>query len=131
MDVLTFGIFFTGILGLDSKRVSAEVVSLSLEKVGWQVLRSIAVIEAQCSAEGGRGYSPEGPFADNVPPTTLCIVDCAVEEVVKEKVLKIRILAESCRDILQEDRANDTPTTPHERDFRLVKFPRVFLGGLN
>jgi len=57
-------------------------------------------------------------------------VDCLVEEVVEEEVLEVVIGAVGGGDILEEDGADDTASTPHEGDGWLVELPLVLLGSL-
>lgn len=47
VDVLALGVLVAGVLGLDSEGVGTEVITLSLEKVGGQLLRPVTVIEGQ------------------------------------------------------------------------------------
>lgn len=57
-------------------------------------------------------------------------MDGLVEEVVEEQVLEVVIGVVGSGDILEEDRANDTSSAPHESDGWLVELPLVFAGGL-
>lgn len=53
-----------------------------------------------------------------------------VEEIIEEQVLQVRVGAVRLGDILEEDRADDAATAPHERDLGLVELPAVVLGGV-
>lgn len=69
-------------------------------------------------------------LGDNVTPSLLSLVDGRVKEVVEEEVLEVGVGAVCLGDILQEDRSDDTSTTPHERNVGLVELPAVLLGSL-
>lgn len=58
------------------------------------------------------------------------MMDGLVEEVVEEEILEIRIGTIGRCDILEEDGANDTTSTPHEGNRRLVELPLVLFGRL-
>ena len=130
MDILTLLVLLVGELGLDAESMGTEVVALSLQKVGRKILRSISIVEAESSAEGWSGDTPESTLADNISPASLSLMDGGVEELVEEEVLKIRVLAVRAGDVLQEDRSDDATSTPHEGDFRLVQLPTILRGGL-
>lgn len=130
MDVLALGEGRAGKLGLDTEGVSTEVVTLSLQQVGGQVLGAVAVVEAQRGGEGRDGDTPESSLADNVSPAVLGIVDGLGEELVEQQVLELGVLAVSVGDVLQEDRADNATATPHESDGGLVQLPAVLLGSL-
>lgn len=131
VDVLALGVLGVGELGLDLEGVGTEVVTLGLEQVGGQVLGAVAVEEAERSAEGRSGDTPEGTLGDDVPPAGLGLVDGLVEEVGEEEVLEVGVLAVSAGDVLQEDGADDAATTPHEGDLGLLELPAVLLGSLS
>ena len=130
MDVLALGEVGVGELGLDAEGVGAEVVALRLEQVGRQVLCAVAVVEAERRAERRRRDTPQSHLADHVSPAVLRLVDRLVEEVVKQEVLQVGVVAVRVGDVLEEDRPDNAPTTPHERNRRLVQLPTVFLGSL-
>jgi len=56
---------------LDLEGVSTEVITLSLEQVGGQVLGAVTVVEAQRGAESRGRDTPQGTLADNVSPAGL------------------------------------------------------------
>lgn len=93
MVVFAFGILGTRVFRLDHKGMGAKVVSLCLQKVGRQILSAIAVIEAESGAKSWGWDSPERAFAYDISPTWLCLVDGLVEEVIKEQILQVRVLA--------------------------------------
>lgn len=130
MDVLALGVLAAGVLGLDPERVRTEVVTLSLEQVRRQVLGAVAVEEAERSAEGRSGDTPESTLADDVPPAGLGLGDGLLEEVVEEQVLEVGVRAVGLGDVLKEDRADDAATTPHESNLGLLELPAVLLGSL-
>ena len=89
VDVLALWILLAGVLWLDPEGVGTKVITLGLEKVGWEVLGPVAVVERQGSAESRGWDTPESTLADNVSPALLCVVNGLVEEVVKEEVLEV------------------------------------------
>ena len=131
MRVLAFGVLLVGKFGLDEEGVGTEVVTLSLEQVGGQVLGAVSVVEAERGAEGRGRDTPQGALGDDVSPSRLSLLDGSVEELVEEQVLEIWVSAVCLGDVLQEDGADNATTTPHERDFGLVELPLVLLGGLD
>lgn len=130
MNVLALGVLLAGVLGLDAERVGTKVITLSLEKVGGEVLCSEAIEEGEGGGEGGRGDTPKGSLGDDISPAILCVVDGLVEEVVKEQVLEVRVRAVRLGDVLQEHGADDAATSPHEGNLWLLKLPAVLLGSL-
>ena len=130
VDVLALGVLLAGVLGLDAEGVGTEVVTLSLEKIGWEVLRPETVVEGEGSGEGRSWDTPEGTLGDNVTPAVLGSVDGVVEEVVEEEVLKVGVAAVGLGDVLQEDGTDDATAAPHERNLGLVELPLVLLGSL-
>ena len=120
----------TGIFWLDTESVSTKVVSLGLQEICWEILRPIAVIKAECSAECRCWNSPEGAFANNVSPSWLSLMDGFVEEVIEKKIFKIGVSTICGCDVLQENRTDNAATSPHECNGRLVEFPFVRLSSL-
>ena len=57
-------------------------------------------------------------------------MDSLVEEIIEKQVLEVGVGTVSLSDVLQEDRADDASSAPHERDLWLVQLPVVLLGGL-
>ena len=101
--ILTFRVLLAGIFGLDLECMSTEIVSLRLQKICWEVFRAVPIVPAESRAKSRRGYTPQCPFADNVSPAILSLVDGFVEEIVKQQVLKVWVLTICRRDVLQED----------------------------
>lgn len=130
MDIFALRVVLVGVLGLDAEGVGAEVITLSLKKVGGQVLGAVAIVEGKRGGKGRCGDTPENGLGADVSPAGLSVVDSLVEEIIEEKVLEVGVGAESLGDVLEEDRADDAATTPHEGDLGLVELPRVLLGGL-
>lgn len=130
VNVLVDGEVVAGVLGLDAEGVGTEVVTLGLQQVGGEVPGTVAVVEAEGSAEGRERDTQEGSLADNVPPAALGVVNGLGEELVEQKVVEVGVGAVSVGDVLQEDGADDAATTPHEGDGRIVKLPAVLLGSL-
>lgn len=130
MNVLALGEGLAGVLGLDAEGVGTEVVTLSLQQVGGQVLGAVAIVEAEGSGEGGERDTPDSGLADNVSPAVLGIADGLGEEVVEQEVLEVGVVAVGVGDVLQEDGADNATTAPHEGNGGLVELPAVLLGGL-
>ena len=130
MDVLTLGVGLTGELGLDAESVGTEVVTLGLQQIGGKVLGAVTIVESKGSGESGERDTPQSRLADDVAPAALGLVDGLGEEVVEQKVLEVGVVAVSVSDVLQEDGADNTATTPHEGNGRLVELPAVLLGSL-
>ena len=110
--------------------MGTEVITLSLQQVGWQVFGAISVEEGQRSAESRHGNARLDCICNHISPASLSIVDGLVEEVVEEKILEVRVVAVSRGDVLQEYGSDDAPTTPHEGNRGLVELPAVLLGSL-
>jgi len=55
VDVLALLVLLVGAFGLDPEGVCAEVVTLCLQQVGWEVLGAVSVVEAERGAES-RGW---------------------------------------------------------------------------
>lgn len=130
VDVLTLGVLGVGSLRLDTESVSTEVITLSLEKVGREILGAVSIKPRQGSREGGCRDTEKGSLGNDVSPAGLSLVDGLVEEVVEEKVLKIRLLAVGVGDILQEDGSDNATSTPHKGDRGLVELPAKLTGSL-
>lgn len=103
MDILAFLVLLASVLRLDTEGVGTEVITLSLEQVGGEVLGAVSVVETQGSAESWGGDTPKGSLADNVSPAVLGIVDGLGEEVIEQQVLEIWVVAVGVGDVLQED----------------------------
>lgn len=58
-------------------------------------------------------------------------MDGLVEEVVEEQVLEVGVVAVCAGDVLEEHRADNATTTPHQSNRWLVELPAVLPGGLN
>ena len=129
MSVGAFGILVVGVFWLDLESMGTEVVTLSLEQVGGQVLGSVAIEEGKGSGEGWHWDAPLDGLGNNVSPAWLGRVNGLVEEIVEEQVLEVWVLTISVGDVLQEDRSDDAATSPHEGDGGLIQLPFVFLGG--
>lgn len=130
VDVFAFWVLFAGKLWLDEEGVGAEVVTLSLEEVGRQVLSAEAVVEGQSGAEGWHGNTPLSTLGDDVTPSWLCLVNGLVEEVVEQEVLEVWVGTVCVCDVLKEDGSDDAASTPHEGDLWLAELPVVLLGSL-
>ena len=131
MDVLTLLVLLVGELGLDVEGVCTEVITLSLEEVGWEVLGAVTIKPVEGGGETWGWDTESSGLADNVSPSWLSLVDSLVEEIVKEKILELWVVAVSVGDILQEDGTDNASSTPHEGNGRLVELPLVLLGSLN
>lgn len=111
--------------------MSAEVISLRLEKVGWEIFGAIAVVEAQCGRESWSRNTPQGAFADDISPSCLRLVNGLVEEVVKEQILEVGICTICLGDVLQKHGTDDTASTPHKGNRGFVELPAVVFGSLS
>ena len=103
MSVCTFWVLLVGVLRLDDEGVGTEVVSLSLQKVGREILGAVAIEEGQCSAECRSWDTSLDSESNHVTPAILSVMDCLVEEVVEEQVLQVGVLTVSRGDVLEED----------------------------
>src|SRR5437667_11021135 len=103
MNVFTFMIFLISIIWFDSERVGSEIVSLCLKKVRREILSAVAVKPTKRSAKRRGRYAKLCTLSNSVSPARLRSMDGLVEEIVKQKVLKIRILAVRRRNVLQEN----------------------------
>jgi hypothetical protein len=130
MDILVLGILLTCELWLDLEGMCAEVVTLCLEKVGRQILGAVTDEPRQSGRESWSWDTEKGSLGNDISPSWLSLVDSLVEEVREQQVLEVWVGAVGSGDILQEDRADDTATTPHEGNRGLVELPLVFLGSL-
>lgn len=130
VNVLTLGVLLTGVLWLDPESVGAKVVTLCLQEVGREILRTVAVVEAQRGAESRGRDTPKGALTHDIPPSLLGGVDSLVEKVIKEQVLEVWVAPVCVRDILQEHGSDNATTAPHEGNFGLVELPAVVLGSL-
>ena len=130
MDVLAFLVLLAGKLWLDAEGVGTEVVTLGLEHVGWEVLGSETVVEGERGGEGWCWDTPESTLGDDVTPAWLRLVDGLVEEVVEQQVLEVWVGAVGLGDVLEENRADDAATTPHQGDLGLLELPAVLFGSL-
>lgn len=130
MDILALREVVVGTLRLDAEGVGSEVVTLGLKQVGRKALRTVSVVEAECSAERGRRNTPEGRLADHVSPALLGVMDGLVEEPIEQEVLEVGVGAVGVGDVLEENRADNAATTPHEGNGRLVQFPAILFSSL-
>jgi hypothetical protein len=79
---------------------------------------------------GRDGDSPESGLSDNSPPSGRSLLDSRLEEVVEQQGLELVVLLEGGGDVGQEDRLDDTTTSPHLGDTGVVQVPTVLLSGL-
>mmetsp|Transcript_2176 Transcript_2176/g.3488 ORF Transcript_2176/g.3488 Transcript_2176/m.3488 type:complete len:212 (-) Transcript_2176:791-1426(-) len=108
--------------------VRPKVVTLRLEKVGWQPLCPVTVEEGERGREGGSGNTKERGVSHDLPPALLTAVD-GVDEIGREQqVLQAGLGVVSLLDLAQERGANDAPPAPHEGDLAVVERPSVGLG---
>jgi hypothetical protein len=131
MNVLAFLVLGAGKLRLNLEGVGTEVISLGLQKVGWQILGAVTVEPRQSGGEGWGWDTEESGLGDDVSPAGLGLVDSLVEEVAKEEVLEVVVLTVGGCDVLEEDRADDAASAPHEGDGWLVELPLELLGSLH
>lgn len=79
---------------------------------------------------GGDGDSPEGGLSDDSPPSGRSLLDGRLEEVIEQQRLELLVLLEGGGDVGQEDRLDDTTSSPHLGDTGVVQVPTVLLSGL-
>jgi len=103
VNVLSLLILSTRELGLDLESVSAEVITLSLEEVGREILGAVSVKPGQSGGESWGRYPEECGLGDDVSPAGLRLVDSLVEEVVEEEVFQVIVGAVCGGDVLEED----------------------------
>jgi hypothetical protein len=141
----------TGVLlsGEDLESVSAKVVSLGLEQVGGDGLRSVAVEEGEGGGVGGDGDTGDGGLGNDSPPSRLGLGNGVLEarwhgearlgtqsasrvdggrergssalQVVEEQVLEVLVLLESLGDVTKEDGLDDASSTPHGSDTGVLR----------
>lgn len=78
----------------------------------------------------GDGDSPKGGLGDDPPPSGRSLLNGRLEEVVEQQRLELVVLLEGLGDVGQEDRLDDTTTSPHLGDTGVVQVPTVLLAGL-
>ena len=103
MVILAIRILLASLLRLDPECVSTEVISLRLQKICWEILRSIPIVPAESSTKGGCWDTPQRALADNVSPAVLCLVDGFIEKVVEKQILEVWILTICRSDVFQEN----------------------------
>ena len=103
VSVCTFGESLVGVLRFDQEGVRTEVVSLSLEKVGREILGTVPVKEGQCSAECRSWDTSLDSERNHVTPAVLSVVDGFIEEIVEQQVLQVRVGTVGRSDVLEED----------------------------
>jgi hypothetical protein len=130
MNILSNLVFFICELRLDLEGMGTKVISLSLKKIGWKILGSVTIKPGESSGESRSRDTKEGSLGNDISPAGLSLVNSVVKELVEEEILEVWFSAVSRGDILQEDGANDTTSTPHQGDGWLVELPLVFFGSL-
>ena len=96
---------------------------MSLEEVSGDNLAPVTIEEGKSSGESGGGDTPENSLGNVSPPAGLSLVNSLVEEVVEEQRLEARVLLVRRCDVTEEDRLDDTTTTPHARNTSVVQVP--------
>lgn len=104
---------------------------MSLDEVGWESLGSVTVKEGQGGGEGRDGDTPEGRLSNDSSPSSLGTGNGLEEEGADEQVLEFGVLSVGGGNVGQEDRLDDTSTSPHGSDTGVVEGPVVDLGGLS
>jgi hypothetical protein len=130
VDVLSLLVLGSSTLGLDLKCVSTEVVSLGLEQVGREILGTVTIEPRESGGESRCWNTEKSSLGNDISPAGLGLVDSLVEEVIEEEILKVVVVTVSRSDVLQENRADNATSTPHEGNGWLVELPAVFLGSL-
>ncbi len=103
VDIVTLRVLLVCVFRLDPERVSAKVITLGLQQIGWQVLGSVAIVEAQRSGESRSRNTPQSALADNISPARLSLVDGLVEEVIEKEIFQLGVTAICACDVLQEN----------------------------
>jgi hypothetical protein len=140
MNILTLRQLVRFELRQNFESVSSEIISLSLQQSSRKTFRTISVKPTQSSTECRRWNSQSCAFSNDITPRRLSLVDCLVEEIIEQQVLQFIVLYPlDCGvgggtlvgfgDVSEEDGADDTASTPHESDARVVEFPAVVVGG--
>ena len=109
--------------------VRAEVVALSLEKIGRKPSATVAVIVFEGGAEGRCRHAVHDGLSEHIPPALLGLGELVAEIRVEKDVGDVRILVESLLNLAEEDTADDASASPHEGDSTVVEIPPVLLGG--
>ncbi|KAH3667268.1 hypothetical protein OGAPHI_002917 [Ogataea philodendri] len=120
-----------GKLRQDLESVGSEVVSLGLQQVSWQLLGSVTVVEGQSSREGWGWDTGLNSKSESLSPSGLCLGNSLVEEWVEQQVLQVWVLSVSRGDLTQENRSDDTSSSPHESNGWEIELPAVLLGSFS
>lgn len=82
--------------------VSSEVVTLSLEKIGWEASTAVSIKESESSCECWARYTLDCGKAADASPGCLAALDSVLEEVVQEERAQSRVLVEGLLDVAKE-----------------------------
>ncbi|EEQ40117.1 hypothetical protein CLUG_04245 [Clavispora lusitaniae ATCC 42720] len=115
----------------DLEGMSTKVVSLSLQQVSWQLSRSVTIVEGQSSRESRNWNTVLNSLTDSRSPALLSLDNSLVEEWVEQQVLQVWVLSVSSSNLAQEDRSDDTSTSPHQSNGWVVQLPTVLLSSLS
>jgi len=108
-------------------RVRAEEVALCLNQVRGQTLGAITVVERERGAKRGRGNAELHGGGHRQAPRVLTVSDSLVKEIIEKEINKRRILIERLLDLSEENAANNTSATPHQRNTPIVQLPAKLL----
>ena len=93
--------------------------------VGRQSTKSISIVVAEGSTEGGNGDSQDRGGRDNGSPSLLSVFNSLFKERVEEEILKVCIRIKRFFDSIKELSTNDAPTSPQQRCVTVIKLPFV------
>ncbi len=109
--------------------MGSEVVALGLQQVGRQTGTAIAVVVSQRGGKRGHRYAELDRIHNDIAPGRLRRLDGFLEIRVQQQVLQIAIRVEGLFDALEEYRADDTATSPQQRNIAEIERPIMLFRG--
>ena len=100
--------------------VGTEVIALCLDEVCGEAGRAAGVVEGECGGDCGDGDTEIYGGGYDTAPRGLGVFDGIFEEGVEEEVFQFGIFVECIFYIVEEDRADDAASPPHECDAAVV-----------
>jgi len=107
--------------------MSTEEIPLGLGEILWQPISPIAIEVAQGSTESKAGNPEPVRRPDDHSPGILRLQYPGTEFRVEKQIGKIRSLAISLLDEIQEPGPNNATTLPNPADFSQIEVPTIFL----
>ena len=107
--------------------MSTEEIPLGLSEILWQPIPPIAIEVAEGCTEGKARYPEPVRRPNDHSPGILGLQDPGTEFRVEKQVGKIRPLAMSLLDEIQEPGPNNATTLPNPADFSQIEVPTIFL----